>query len=215
MSEEILPMFPLGTVLLPGGLLPLHIFEERYRSMIEDILSTDQKFGVVLIKEGLEVGGMETRSEIGTIAQIIEFEYLADGRYLLIVKGTKRIFVSKWLPDSPYPQAEVELLYDEIKNEISYEYWKNIKSQMRRVLALLSELGDDVPPITLDISEDPVVGSFEMASALPLSSQEGYEILSKLSAEGRCSLLTNFLDLIENHAQQRLLNEEGPRGTVG
>ena len=66
-DDVSMPMFPLGTVLLPSVLLPLHIFEERYRTLIRDVLDADREFGVVLIERGSEVGGGDTRSSVGTL----------------------------------------------------------------------------------------------------------------------------------------------------
>ena len=66
MSEQTIPMFPLNLVLFPGQILPLHIFEDRYRLMVKEIIDKDREFGVVLIERGSEVGGGDTRKNIGT-----------------------------------------------------------------------------------------------------------------------------------------------------
>ncbi len=100
-------MFPLGTVLMPYAHLPLHIFEPRYRALTRDCLAGDKKFGVVLIERGYEVGGGDTRFSVGTVARIVQAVELPDGRWLLDAVGTERIRVRRWLPDDPYPQAEV------------------------------------------------------------------------------------------------------------
>ena len=102
-----LPMFPLGTVLFPHGLLPLRVFEPRYRLMTDRVLRGDGEFGVVLIERGSEVGGGDTRFETGTVARVVRLERLADGGYLLATVGIRRIRVVQWLPDDPYPQADV------------------------------------------------------------------------------------------------------------
>ena len=96
-----LPMFPLGTVLYPYAMLPLHVFETRYRIMVRECLRTDQEFGVVLIERGSEVGGGDVRFDTGTIARIVQAAELPDGRYALASVGTKRIRVERWLPDDP------------------------------------------------------------------------------------------------------------------
>ena len=98
-SERTIPMFPLNLVLFPRQILPLHIFEERYKLMIEEIINEDREFGVVLIERGNEVGGGDIRKNVGTLAKIIDFEKSNDGRWLLITEGTKRIETSKWLDD--------------------------------------------------------------------------------------------------------------------
>src|SRR3954453_17689066 len=106
-SPVVMPMFPLGTVLFPHALLPLHVFEPRYRLMTERVLAGDREFGVVLIERGSEVGGGDVRTDVGTIARIAEVEELPDGRFALLTVGLPRIVVDAWLADAPYPQAEV------------------------------------------------------------------------------------------------------------
>ena len=79
MSAFELPMFPLGTVLFPHGVLPIHVFEPRYRAMVDDCLAGDARFGVVLIERGSEVGGGDTRFHVGTVAQIVQAGKMPDG----------------------------------------------------------------------------------------------------------------------------------------
>ena len=113
MSEQTIPMFPLNLVLFPGQILPLHIFEDRYRLMVKEIIDKDREFGVVLIERGSEVGGGDTRKNIGTLAQIIDYEKSNDGRWFLLTQGTKRIEATRWIEDLPYPRAEVSLFTEE------------------------------------------------------------------------------------------------------
>src|SRR5438445_9063509 len=112
MSELLLPMFPLQTVLFPGVAMPLHVFEPRYRALTRHCLDGDGRFGVVLIERGSEVGGGDVRVSVGTRALIVESAELPDGRWVLMVVGVERVEVSRWLPDDPYPQAEVSVLAD-------------------------------------------------------------------------------------------------------
>ena len=132
MTERSIPMFPLSLVLFPGQILPLHIFEDRYRTMVEEIIDDDRKFGVVLIERGSEVGGGDTRKSIGTLAEIIDSEKSNDGRWLLITKGTKRIKTSRWLEDSPYPRAEVSFFAEEEFISYDAQEWIKIVTHMRR-----------------------------------------------------------------------------------
>lgn len=90
MKEYELPLFPLRTVLFPGQTLPLHIFEPRYRQMIADCLETDRTFGVVLIREGAEVGGPAVPHTVGTTAEIQDVERLDDGRLNIVTIGRER-----------------------------------------------------------------------------------------------------------------------------
>ncbi|WP_207839889.1 LON peptidase substrate-binding domain-containing protein [Williamsia soli] len=105
------PMFPLGMTLLPGEPLSLQIFEPRYVQMVADCTADTghNSFGVVLISRGRETGGGEERVDVGTLAQIEECSPRPDGRFHLSCVGTDRFRVRTWLPDDPYPLAEIEL----------------------------------------------------------------------------------------------------------
>lgn len=102
-----LPLFPLNTVLFPGQVLPLHIFEERYRLMIRHCLAQDVPFGVVLIKRGQEVGGDAEPYMVGTVARIIESTHLNDGAMNIVTVGVERFRIRRLLRDRPYLRGEV------------------------------------------------------------------------------------------------------------
>tara|TARA_B100001996_G_scaffold4275_1_gene3621 strand:+ start:212 stop:832 length:621 start_codon:yes stop_codon:yes gene_type:complete len=205
MSDVTIPMFPLSLVLFPGQILPLHIFEIRYRTMVEEIIDEGRKFGVVLIERGSEVGGGETRKNVGTLAEIIDSEKSSDGRWLLITKGMRRIQISKWLEDSPYPRAEISFVDDEESIICDREEWLKTVNHMRRVLAILAELGDDVSPFSIEISEDPLLGSYEMSSVIPVTPFDSQKLLEADSVKKRCDLLKEFLINLEETAHSRLL----------
>src|ERR1700691_5047507 len=97
-----LGMFPLSALLYPHALIPLHVFEPRYRALTRDCLAGDARFGVVLIERGAEVGGGDQRMAVGTCAVITKAAALSDGRWMLLVQGDKRIRVGEWLDDDPY-----------------------------------------------------------------------------------------------------------------
>jgi Lon protease-like protein len=114
-----LPLFPLNTVLCPGIALPLHVFEERYRAMVRHCLESSSPFGVVLIRTGREVGtGAISFTGIGTIAEIRDAGAYEDGRYDLLVVGTRRFEIRRVLSGRrPYLVAEVDLLAEELGDE--------------------------------------------------------------------------------------------------
>jgi len=104
-----LPMFPLGRPCLPGEVLPLRIFEERYVSMLHDLSrEPEPQFGVVLIDRGREVGGGDIRRSIGTLVSLVDVEEVAPGQFAVVAIGTDRLRVDRWLEDDPYPRALVE-----------------------------------------------------------------------------------------------------------
>jgi uncharacterized protein len=110
-----LPLFPLHTVLCPGIALPLHIFEERYRTMVRDCLDTSKPFAVTLIREGNEVGGGSVSfCAMGTLAEIRQVGRYPDGRFDLLVVGTRRFAIrSVTIDREPYLVADIDEL-DEV-----------------------------------------------------------------------------------------------------
>lgn len=115
-----IPIFPLGTVLFPGLILPLHVFEPRYRQLVEDLIALPddevQQFGVVAIREGLEVGtdGVRALHPVGCTAVLREIESLGDGRYDVVTVGTERFRLLEPDHSAPYLRAEVEVLDEEL-----------------------------------------------------------------------------------------------------
>ncbi|MGE0598554.1 MAG: LON peptidase substrate-binding domain-containing protein [Dehalococcoidia bacterium] len=107
-----MPLFPLRTVLFPGMPLPLRIFEERYKMMVRELLASGGDFGVLLIREGEEVGGGARPYSYGTLARIEEWEEVQGGRFVLEARGTQRFKLLRMLPPRPYPYGEIELLED-------------------------------------------------------------------------------------------------------
>ena len=136
-----LGMFPLSTVLFPGAGLPLHVFEERYRTLMARCLEADGEFGVVLIARGSEVGGGDLRVDVGTVARIANVAELDDGRMLVVATGVRRVRVEEWLPDDPYPRALVEDLPDDACS-VQRRVLAAAEASLRRLRSLLSELGD-------------------------------------------------------------------------
>ena len=114
-----LPLFPLHTVLCPGIALPLHIFEDRYRALVSHCLETSSPFGVVLIRDGFEVGnGSISFSAIGTVAEIRQAGRYPDGRYDLLIVGTGRFAIEEVaVGERPYLVAQAALLDDEVGDE--------------------------------------------------------------------------------------------------
>jgi Lon protease-like protein len=114
-----LPLFPLNSVLCPGIALPLHIYEDRYRELVRHCIDTTSPFGIVLIREGREVGtGAISFTGIGTIAEIRDAGRYEDGRYDLLVVGTRRFEIRRVLSGRrPYLVAEVDVLDETVGDE--------------------------------------------------------------------------------------------------
>lgn len=174
-----LPMFPLGSVLFPHVLLPLHVFEPRYRALVRDCLHQGQEFGVVLIERGFEVGGGDTRFDVGTVARIKEAAELADGRWAVLCAGAGRIRVRSWLPDDPYPLALVEHQREPELRAGGVDALAEAEGAVRRALALAGELGEAPVPPSFELAERPEVAAWQLAAVAPLGPVDQQRLLEE------------------------------------
>lgn len=186
-------MFPLGCVLFPSVVLPLHVFEPRYRTLVQTCLANDQEFGVVLIERGSEVGGDDVRTDVGTVARIVEAEQLTDGRWVLAAVGARRIRVRAWLDDDPHPLAEVDDWPDEAPIVDLSGPYAELRVLLRRVLALKAELRESAAPVMVELAEDPVLGGYQLGAVAPLGPADQQAILRAETVEGRLQLVGRLL----------------------
>jgi Lon protease-like protein len=202
-DPTLMPMFPLGSVLVPSMVLPLHVFEERYRRMVRDCLDGTPEFGVVLIARGSEVGGGDVRTDVGTVARMVEAAELPDGRFALHCVGTRRIRVRRWLDDDPYPRAEVDDWPDEVDggpDELA-DGRDTALAELRRALGLQAELGDPAPPATVEVDLDPEAASHQIAALAPIGPLDRQKLLEVPGTAGRLAaahaVLVDAIDLLE------------------
>ena len=132
-----LSLFPLNVVLFPGMPLPLHIFEERYRTMIGECIVREEPFGVVLIKEGPEVGGPAEPFKVGTTANIVQVERQEDGRMNILTEGRRRFNIVEFTQRSPYLKGLVEYLEERTGDppEESVSQARNLFSEYMQCMA--------------------------------------------------------------------------------
>ncbi|MGC0366090.1 Lon protease-like protein [Rhodococcus sp. 27YEA15] len=208
------PMFPLGTALLPGEVLPLNIFEPRYRALVEHVLEAPDGplFGVVLIARGHEVGGGESRHDTGTLARVESHVAMGGGRYQLFCRTEDRIRVRQWLPDDPYPQAEVELWPDENNGTpvTAYEY-ESLLERIDFLFGLLRKLatraGKPVPRVPTPPPVLDPLGSrlYALARGIPMGDADRLAILTAPGADERIRTLSEAVENAVELAQFNLL----------
>lgn len=203
-----MPMFPLGMVLLPGGILPLHVFEPRYRELIVDCLSADgePEFGQALITHGSDAGGGDERVMVGTVAQMVQVEALDEERYALVTVGTRRIRVNAWLPDDPYPIADVDDWPDEDAgpDDLAVAVAAS-HGRVRAALALAAELGDVPLEMTeSEISDDLLIATYHLASLAPIGPADRFRLLSASGPTERLVVLDEVLDDVDAMLRFRL-----------
>ena len=179
----VMPMFPLGSVLLPSMPLPLRIFEPRYLKLLGDLVASENpEFGVVLIERGPEVGGGEKRMNLGTIAKVTNIG-TTEEFYGLESYGTTRFRVNAWLPDDPYPIADIDFLPDLIWDDNLMPSRVHLEAKVRKLLAFASEFGDLQFTSEVQLSEDPMEACWQLAGVLPVGQLDQLDLLASQSAE--------------------------------
>jgi Lon protease-like protein len=183
--STLLPMFPLGTVLVPHALLPLQIFEPRYQVLMFDITHTattgaGPEFGVLLIERGSEVGGGDSRFSVGTVARVVQAGELPDGRWLLHTMGTRRFRVEAWAPDDPYPRAEVVDLPESPWDECDRPALEEAEASVRAALRLGAQLGGEAAGFAradVELALDPVIASWQLTALSPIGAMDRQRLL--------------------------------------
>jgi Lon protease-like protein len=199
----ITPMFPLEVAMLPGEELPLRIFEPRYTALVADCLAhaDDPAFGVVLISAGREVGGGDTRSDVGAMAHITECADFGDGRYRLRCVMAERIRVLKWHPDDPYPRAAVEVWPDEPGGAVDAEAIRDVEDRMVALFERIARArGAEVDPRDIvagaDESGDAGTWLYALAARVPMGQADRYAVLSAPTVAERTAVLRDAVETV-------------------
>lgn len=222
-----LPLFPLGTVLFPGLVLPLHIFEERWRALVRHLRDlpdgTPREFGVVAIDRGLEVlppphNGITTAEvvvhEVGCVAQIRQITEHQDGRFDIVTVGARRFRITGFLPTPhPYPVAGVEFLPEPPADDAANELAPRVLARFREYLGELRGGQDDQLP------QDAVVLSHLVAATSQLTVADRQALLSAVDPAARLRLELKLLAretslLREIRAVPANLSQLGPAPTL-
>ncbi len=188
---ETLPLFPLNTVLFPGQLLPLHIFEPRYRQMIGECIQHGRAFGVVLIRSGEEVGAAAEPYTIGTTAHIVQVESDADGRMNILCVGQARFRIAELIYEKPYLTGQVTLWPWEPYQTGDVDI-DRIRRLLERYLHLLAELADNQLELTLP--DEPAALAHVAASVLQVELSEKQRLLTTASVS---DLLNDIAEILQ------------------
>jgi Lon protease-like protein len=201
---ERFPLFPLGLVLLPGEVVPLHIFEERYKLMIGECLERESEFGIVwLSDEGLR--------DVGCAARVTQLlERLEDGRMNILVEGAGAFRLLRRIEDLPYPAGDVEVLPDEAGAPGA-----TAGEEARQRYAELVERVTDSRPDEQGLAE---LDAYGMAATLDVALDAKQDLLELRSEERRLERLSELfaaamqrLDYAEAAAEQARSNGR-PKG---
>ena len=181
--SKMLPLFPLGAVLYPGMLLPLHIFEERYRQLVRDLLDGPEprRFGVIAIRKGRETGveGVQSLYEIGCTATLRRVDEHEDGRFDLVTVGTQRFRLLALDQTLPYLQGEIEMLADEaVDPAAAAPVVPAVQVAFRGYLDALTEWGGATVRVE-HLPAEPVLLSFLVAAAVVIDLPERQALLDE------------------------------------
>jgi len=187
--SETMPLFPLGTVLFPGLVLPLHIFEERYRQLVRDLLDGPEphEFGVIAIRKGRETGvdGVSALHEIGCTARLRQVTQHDDGRFELVTVGTQRFRLLGLDRSRPYLRGEIDLLTEETGNEAAAALAvEAVQRTFREYLDALATRGAariNVP----ELPDEPVLLSYLVAASMIVELSDRQVLLAEPDAAGR------------------------------
>ena len=188
-EAQKIPLFPLSTVLFPGGTIPLQIFEDRYHSMVQDCLDTDSKFGIVLIKEGQEVGGNAVPHKVGTLARITKIRKLPQNRLYLTVVGETRFNIIELIQDKAYLEGLVEIHDPPPVEDIEEQSLKEARTAaFRHLKAIVSMNGGWVKKAQTPLPTDPDQLSFFLAQLIQGSNKVRQTILEEASIKKRIEI---------------------------
>jgi Lon protease-like protein len=192
-ARSVIPVFPLGTVLVPGLVLPLHIFEPRYRRLVSDLqrLPEDERgFGVLAIREGREVGadGVRALYDVGTLAVLREVSAHADGRFDVVTNGDARFRVLRLVEaGTPYLRAEVEWIGEDDGGTPGEpaELALAVRRRFDVYRGLLAGVGAAEPTLMPHLPEDPRVLSYLVAAAMVLDLSDRQALLETATTTDR------------------------------
>ena len=182
--SDLLPLFPLGTVLYPGMVLPLHIFEERYRQLMRDLLDRPEprEFGVIAIREGRETGvdGVTSLYDVGCVAELRTADEREDGTFEIVTVGTERFRLTRLDQTASYLQAEIEPIPD-LPDATATEA---VQLSLRAYLDALVQQGGATVSIQ-ELPAEPVLLSYVIAAAMIVELAEHQALLAAPDAASR------------------------------
>jgi Lon protease-like protein len=198
-----IPLFPLpNLVLFPHVLVPLHIFEERYRLMINNCIEQDEVFGLILLRSGAETESEDTIHRVGVTARVVQAERLENGRMNILVEGESRFRIRRFMGQEPFWKGTVDL-FDDIDSPHSVEsLYDQVAELYRKVEELGAKLSSSEEPDAA-LPESAVDLSYMVSYILEIESEEKQKLLEMTSTADRLrALIAHLSDAIAKLEQQ-------------
>lgn len=205
-----IPLFPLPLVLFPQVVVPLHIFEERYRLMINRCIEQSSTFGIVLIPPGISTESESTIRRVGVTARVIQFDRIEDGRINIMAAGETRFRIQEFTSSKPHWAAKVEFFEDDPESDEelqdSYSSVVHLYREVHRLAAQLRGMNFDIEEIKIPIS--PATLTHMISFVLDVDPEAKQALLEMTSTEGRLKTLAVHLEEVTQRLNSEIAREK-------
>ncbi|WP_310571799.1 LON peptidase substrate-binding domain-containing protein [Gemmatimonas sp.] len=194
MTDLLLPIFPLGVVLFPGTMLPLHLFEPRYRQMLADVRDGDGRFGIIAAMPGVAERDLPA-GRMGCVAEVTDVDVMPDGRANIIVTGRERFALTAFIEhDAPYHVATGTVVLDHtgyapVALAVAAD---EVLANFKRVVQAVRTLNDDTDPLP-NLPDDAAQVAWSVGAMIDLDLESRYRLLAERSPAARLTQIDHVL----------------------
>jgi ATP-dependent Lon protease len=201
-------LFPLpNLIIFPNIVVPLHIFEERYKLMINGCIDRDEAFGLVLLRSGAEEENEEAIHRVGVSARITEVERLDDGRMNILCEGETRFRIYRFTQQTPFWKGSIQFFEEDALHHSVESLYEQVSDLYRQVGALGAKVSGS-PQTEFVLPESPTDLSYMVAYVLDIESEEKQKMLEMTSTAERLQVLVAHLTESIRKLQQQLAYKE-------
>lgn len=216
----VIPLFPLSVVQFPGVVTPLHIFEERYRKLVGDVMAGDKRFGIIYPGDRTLAGSeLPPLGRVGCAVEIIAHQPMPDGRSNILCAGTTRFYTRRYVEGEPYYQAAIEYFDDELTLDDTADEVARAGEIFRQLVAVGKRLREADEGELPELPDDAAALSYIIAASLDVPLAEKQQWLEMTDAVARLSEVTERMaGLVEEYEQrariQKIAKSNGHGGKL-
>jgi len=201
-------LFPLPSlVLFPGIIVPLHIFEDRYKLMVNDCIDRDEAFGLVLVRTGAEEETEDTIHRVGVTARVSEVERLDNGRMNILCEGEARFRILRFTQQTPFWRGSVQFFEEAPIHQALESFYDRVSELYRHAGEMSSKLSGS-PQTELVLPESPTDLSYMVAYVLDIDAEEKQKMLEMTSTAERLQVLIVHLNETIRKLEQQIAYKE-------
>lgn len=210
-SNRIIPIFPLPLVQFPGAITPLHIFEDRYRKMLKDVMAGDKTFGILFHHDNLKMGTeLLPKGSVGCAVEVAVQQELPDGRSNILCVGVSRFSLDRYVEGEPYQQAQVDFFDDDINFDDLSEEVERAKNLFLRLSAAIRKLKDEKSDDeeTPDLPDDAQPLSFILAAYLDIDNDDKQDLLEMTDTRNRLLEINKLISELADDYEKRAIGHQ-------